>query len=92
VVTHANHIAASAKNTVVRSDSIIVLAKLVQAATAAPEAAKLMSQIISLANALTAGIDANNDGRVGWQDGEGGLQQADEHVKLMLQGEQKPPG
>jgi hypothetical protein len=91
VITHANHVGTAANAVVVRADSIIVLAKLVQAATAAPEAAKLMSQIISLANQITAGVDLNNDGRVTWGAGEGGLQQADEHVKLMLQGEAKPP-
>jgi hypothetical protein len=91
VITHANHVATAAQAVVARADSIIVLAKLVQAATAAPEAAKLMSQMISLANQLTAGVDLNSDGRVTWGAGEGGLQQADEHVKLMLQGEAKPP-
>jgi hypothetical protein len=90
VITHANHIGTSARNTVVRADSILVLAKQVQSATAAADAAQLMNQIISLANQLIAGADANNDGRVGWQAGEGGLQQADEHVKLMLAGEPKP--
>jgi hypothetical protein len=90
VVTHANHIGTAAKSTVARADSILVLAKQVQSATVAADAAKLMGQIISLANQLIAGADANNDGRVGWQMGEGGLQQADEHVKLLLAGEPKP--
>ena len=36
---------------------------------------------------LQPGKDANADGRVGWQEGEGGLQQVEEHVKLMLAGE-----
>jgi hypothetical protein len=90
VITHANHIATSARNTVTRADSMIVLAKQVQAATTAADAAALMNQLVSLGNQLVAGFDANADGRITWQAGEGGLQQAEEHVTLMLAGEPKP--
>lgn len=89
--THSTHIATSARNTMQRADSIVALAKQVLAATGAPEAAALLSQIVSLADQLATGFDANGDGRVGWQEGEGGLQQAQEHVTLMLAAE-KPPG
>jgi len=44
---------------------------------------------IPLAQQLMAGADTNNDGRVGWE--EGGLQTAEEHVKLMVASEAKPP-
>ena len=87
VVTHANHVATSARNTVTRADSVDVIAKAVQAATSAEEAAKLVSQLVSLTTQLTAGFDANGDGRITWQQGEGGLQQAQEHVNLLLAGE-----
>jgi methyl acetate hydrolase len=36
------------------------------------------------------GFDANGDGRVGYQEGEGGLAQAEHHVMLMLNAEKKP--
>ena len=91
VVTHATHIATSARNTVRRADSIVVIAKQVQAATSADAAAKLVSQLVSLTNQLTAGFDANGDGKVTWEDGEGGLQQVQEHVNLMLAGEGLKP-
>jgi len=87
VITHANHIATSARNSVQRADSIIVLAKQVQAATAAAEAAALVNQIVSLTEQLIAGADANGDGRVTWEAGEGGLQHAEQHVMLMLNAE-----
>jgi hypothetical protein len=87
VITHANHIATSTKNTVGRSDQLLALAKQVQAATDAAVAAGLFNQMVSLSQQLIAGADANGDGRIGWQEGEGGLQQAEEHVKLMLAGE-----
>ncbi len=91
VIMHSNHIATSARNTVQRADSMLALAKKVQAATTVDEAAKLVSQMASLAPQLMAGADANHDGRVTWE--EGGLQTAQDHVQLMLQAEPKPgPG
>lgn len=92
VKTHAMHITASTKTTLTRVDQILALAKQVQEATDAAAAAALMNQIVPLSQQLIAGQDANNDGRIGWQEGEGGLQQAEEHIKLLLQGEPKPAG
>jgi hypothetical protein len=92
VVTHANHIGTAAKSTVTRADQVVALAKQVQAATTAEAAAALMNQIVSLTQQLISGADANSDGRIGWQEGEGGLQQADEHLKLLLAAEVKPAG
>ena len=40
--------------------------------------------MLSLADLLMAGADANSDGRITWEQGEGGLQLADEHVTLRL--------
>ena len=90
VQTHATHIATCARNTIVRADSMIAIAKRIQAATDAPAAAALMNQLVSLGNQLVAGFDANADGRITTAEGEGGLQQAEEHVQLMLAGEPKP--
>jgi hypothetical protein len=82
VITHSKHVAQSARNTVSRADQLLALAQKVQAATSAEEAAALVSQMVSVANQLIAGADANGDGRVTFE--EGGLQLVDEHVKLML--------
>jgi hypothetical protein len=90
VVMHSTHVATAARSAATRADQIIELARQVQAATAAEAAAKLMNQIASLCDQLTAGADVNGDGRIGWADGEGGLQQAQEHVTLMLAGEKLP--
>jgi hypothetical protein len=51
------------------------------------EAARLVDQLNKLAGQMMTGVDANNDGRVGWQEGEGGLQQATTHMQLMMKGE-----
>jgi hypothetical protein len=87
VTTHATHIATSARNTAQRVDQIVALAKQVQSSTDAMAAAALLSQISSLSEQLVAGSDANGDGRIGWQEGEGGLQHVEEHVNLLLRGE-----
>lgn len=87
VVTHAKHIAAAARNTISRADQVVALAQKVQRATSAAEAAPLVAQMATLAGQLMAGADANGDGRITWDAGEGGLQQADDHLQLMLKGE-----
>ncbi len=89
VQTHAAHIAQAAKNSVMRADSVIAIAKQVQAATSAPDAAALVSRMASMSEQLMAGFDANGDGRV--TPDEGGLQLAQDHVKMLVAGEKKQP-
>ena len=92
VVMHASHVATSARNTVQRADAIVALAQKIQAATAASDAAALVSQLVSLTNELVMGKDADADGKITWKEGEGGLAQCDEHLKLLLASEGKPAG
>ncbi len=84
---HAEHVATSARNAVSRADEIVMLAQRIDMATSAGDAAPLVSQLNDLAQALLAGVDANNDGSVGWQEGEGGLEVAETHLNLMKQAE-----
>ena len=81
---HAQHIAISARNTATRADQIIAIAQKIIASTSAADASALVSQMTSLADQLIPGFDANADGKITWMQGEGGLQQCEEHVKLML--------
>lgn len=83
---HAGHVANCANNTAKRAEDLLALAQRVLAATDAAAAAQLINQVASLADQLLAGADANSDGRITVDVGEGGLQLADEHVKLMLAG------
>jgi len=87
VKTHAEHVATSARNTVARADEIVMLAQKIDAATSAGDAAGLVTELNDLAQALLAGVDANNDGRTGWQEGEGGLETAETHLNLMKNAE-----
>jgi hypothetical protein len=89
VVNHSNHVATASRAAVERADQIIALANQVQAAKTAAEASPLIGQIVSLSDQLIKGADANADGKITWEKGEGGLQQADEHLKLLLAAEMK---
>ena len=90
VKAHTPHIITAAQSTSKRADQVIVLARKIQAARTAAAAAALVGQLTSLCNELVAGIDLNADGKIGWSDGEGGLQQAQDHMNLLLAGEKKP--
>jgi hypothetical protein len=87
VKTHATHVVASNTNTIRRADELIDLAQRLRNASAVSEVAAMVAQINTVAAALTPGVDANKDGRVGWESGEGGLQQAQMHMALMKKGE-----
>lgn len=89
VKIHATHIAAAARGASSRVDQAVAIVKQIQGATDAKAAASLVAQLASLCSQLTTGADSNADGRVDWGNGEGGLQQAEEHVKLMIAGEKK---
>lgn len=86
VKTHATHVATAARNVQGWADEAIALAKEIQDATD-NSAADLLAEVVELTNAMVSGTDANADGRVGWQDGEGGLAQATQHMTLMKNGE-----
>ena len=84
VLLNAPRVATAARSTVTRAEQIIKLAQQVQAATDAKTAAAFMSEMVSLCGQLLAGSDVNHDGKVGWDGGEGGLQQAQESVTAAL--------
>lgn len=89
VKTHTMHMITAAKTTSARADQVIALARKIQSATTAKQAASLAGELQSLCDQLTAGMDANADGKIGWGDNEGGLQQIQDHLTLMLNGEKK---
>jgi hypothetical protein len=89
VKTHAVHVATASRAVAGRVDLAVALAQKIRAAGTAAEAAGLVSQLVSLCDQLIAGVDANADGRIGWDAQEGGLQQAQQHLLLMVNGERK---
>jgi hypothetical protein len=83
VGTHAGHITASATTVVQRADRIAELARQIQASTTAAQAAPLVQELQTVAQQLKTGRDADGNGTVGWQEGEGGLDQATQHLGLL---------
>jgi len=90
VKAHSVHIITAAKNTALRADQALALAKKIRTASTVAAAAALAGQLQSLCDQLVAGSDLNHDGRIVWGDGEGGLQQIQDHMALLLAGEKKP--
>ena len=89
VKTHAPHVATAARSVATRAEQAVAIAKQIQGATSAADAAKLVTQLVSICAQLVPGTDLNADGRITWGDGEGGLQQAQEHLTLLLAGERR---
>lgn len=87
IKTHSTHVTASAENVVAWCDEIVALGQKIKAATTAAAAAPMVAELNTLAQRLTTGVDANGDGQVSWQKGEGGLQQAQQHMELLRRGE-----
>jgi len=87
VQTHAGHVTASLANVAEWTDAAVATAQKIRAATSAAEAAPLVAELIAQTNNISNGVDANKDGTIGWQAGEGGLAQANQHMMLMMKGE-----
>jgi hypothetical protein len=66
---HAPHVATASRNTVTRVDNIVSLAKRMQAATSAAEAAAILAEMTPVVNALITGVDTNGNGQVEWEHG-----------------------
>lgn len=47
----------------------------------------LVTELAGLTDAMLNGVDTNGDGRIGWQEGEGGLAQAAGHLELLREAE-----
>jgi hypothetical protein len=87
VKLHATHISTAAGNAVQWSERALGLAEQIQSASDASRAAELAQEMHTLLQHVVSGHDANGDGNIGWQEGEGGLQQAQTHLTLLKRGE-----
>lgn len=85
--THATHVATAAGQAAAHAQEALALAEEVRDAEAAAEAAALLDELVALTDAILNGVDADGDGSIGWQEGEGGLAQAARHLDLLKQGE-----
>lgn len=84
---HTPHVATSATNAVDWAKAATKLSQQVLAAKSASAAAPMVQKVKAMTDALTAGIDANSDGNVSWEKGEGGLAVSKKHMEFMMKGE-----
>lgn len=87
VELHAEHVATSANNVVEWGNQVIELGEQVRATDSADAAFPLAEDIEGLTQAILDGKDADGDGEITWQEGEGGLAQAAQHMGFMKEGE-----
>lgn len=87
LLLHAVHVATSARNVARRADQIAELAARIAAAETAAVAAALVDEMRVLAEQLVSGRDANGDGTISWQEGEGGLDHVQQHMGFIAAGE-----
>lgn len=87
VKTHAVHVATAARAVAARATEMADLAERVAAARDYSTAEGLIEQMRRMAGQLTTGVDENGDGQIGWADGEGGLDQVEQHMGFIVAGE-----
>ena len=87
VKTHATHVATAARSAMTHAEQAIERAEAIQAAERAEDAAEMLTELPALTDAILNGTDTDGNGRIGWQEGEGGLAQATRHMGLIKQAE-----
>jgi hypothetical protein len=87
---HSVHVATSAENVSRWCDAILAASEQVLAAETAEAAAAPAQRIAELARIILEGTDADGDGQVSWQQNEGGIAQARQHLSILLEAEGIP--
>ena len=87
VKTHANHVATAARSALERAEEMKTIAGHLMETDNEQRATRGAARLAELAAAILEGHDANEDGRMGWNNGEGGIAQATTHLGLMKRGE-----
>jgi hypothetical protein len=88
VKTHAGHVAAAANNVGRRLTEIVELTQQARKVDSAWHAASLMAIVEIYLGQVEIGVDMNGDRQINWDAPEGGLDQAQRHMELLLKGEQ----
>ncbi len=87
VKLHATHVSEAAEAVMKRAEGIKLLIAEILAASDDKAAAPMVEKMKADVATLTAGIDLNGDGSIGWADGEGGLAVAKTHMGFMMDAE-----
>ena len=84
---HGARVAASLGNVTHWTEEATRVGREILAATAADPIAPLVARLVELTTSISEGTDANHDGQIGPQPGEGGLRQAQAGMELLMKGE-----
>jgi len=84
---HAAHVTASLENAAKWTDEAIATTRKLLDAKDVGAGQVLIDELTALIGQIAIGTDANGDGQTGWQAGEGGLRQANAHMRLMMKAE-----
>jgi len=87
--THAEHVEQAGAAVMQRADAVADLARQLQAATSATDAAQIAESMRVLALQLDTGFDADESGRIDLVD-EAGFVQMEDHTYLILEAERLP--
>lgn len=87
VKIHSTHVKTSCQNVVTWAESIAAKAAEIAAATDMAAAKALADEVAAMTQAILSGTDADGNGRISWSEGEGGLEQAATHLRLMKEAE-----
>jgi len=87
VKTHSVHVLRALNNALERTNLALIEADAIMAAANADDALPHAVEMAKLTKAAFAGVDANGDGKISWEKGEGGLQVADKHMGYILDAE-----
>lgn len=87
VKTHAAHVAASLENVAKWTEEAIATTRKLLEAKDVGGGQVLVDELTAQIGQIAIGTDANGDGQTGWETGEGGLRQANTHMRLMMKGE-----
>ncbi len=87
VKSHTIHVVKATETTMSRAKEALRAADAILAATTAEEANPYAVQMAAMAEAAHLGLDVNGDGQITWDNDEGGLKVADQHMGFMLEAE-----
>jgi hypothetical protein len=85
--THGPHVVTATRHALLTTERAVELAAALLEEEDVGAASARLEELVASCHAIVNGVDANGDGRVGWQEGEGGLAQAAQHLELLRRGE-----
>lgn len=87
VKLHATHVATSARNVTTWTKEVVRLIRQIETNDNAKHANIMAGNVKHLLACVINGCDANSDGTISWESGEGGLAQVEQHMHHMMRGE-----